>query len=187
MFLNEAMLYLRRKEKELEEEVRIVQEEFKHYRHKYNLPKVRQVLITIINKQKFIIMNPLTLQVGQQAPLIESLIDANSLAAIPGATKVNKSRTVDTPAVAAVDANGNLQGLSAGSANLIDVNTWTYTDEDTNQSVTADESTTIGILITPAAEGVEQTVSLGPVSAIPSAPAPSGAATPLAAAVASKS
>lgn len=122
---------------------------------------VKQVLIAIIKSQKFIIMDPLQLAPGTQAPITPALVDSITLAPIPGATFVPKSNSVDNPAVASVDANNNLVYVGAGSANLTSVNTWTYTDQNTQQPVTVDLTTVSAVVALAAAETVQQTISLG--------------------------
>lgn len=121
----------------------------------------KQVLIAIINNQKLIIMDPLQLAPGTQAPIIPALVDAITLAPIPGATFVPKSNSVDNSAVASVDASNNLVYVGAGSANLTSVNTWTYVDQNTQQPVTVDETTVAPVVALAAAETVQQTLSLG--------------------------
>lgn len=175
MFLGDRLQSVERLEEQFERELAELEQMFpKHkYHRKHHNPsaqKVKQVLITIFNNQKFIIMDPLSLQNGNQAPINEALVDAGTLLPIPGATKVNKSRTSDTPAVATVDANGNLVAVALGTGNLTCVNTWTYTDEDTNESVTADETTVTPFQVIATPEGVLQVVTLGAQTAIPAAP-----------------
>ena len=124
---------------------------------------VIQVFVTVINNQKFIIMNPLQLQVGFQAPILEQLVDAVKLQPIAGATMVPKSKVSDNPAAATVDASGNLVAVAAGSGNLTDINTWTYTDPVTGQQVTADVQTIAPFVVAAATGGsnVVQQVALG--------------------------
>ena len=181
MFLHEHEEQVRRAERQLEIELELLMERFPHYQYegreygRHRRQRVKQVLIFTLNNQNYIIMDPLSLQVGQQAPIQEALVDAGTLLPIPGATKIAKSKTFDTPAVATVDANGNLVAIAAGTGNLTDVNTWTYVDQKTNQTVTSDETTVqpVAIVVTP--EGVLQVVTLGPAVAIP-APAAANAA-----------
>jgi hypothetical protein len=128
-------------------------------------PRIIQVLTTSINNQTFIFMNPLSLQVGFKAPIIEQLADVTDPAnpkVIAGATMVPKSKVSDNVAAATVDASGNLVGVAPGNGNLIDINTWTYIDPKTGQSVTADFQTIAPFVISePAAASVSQLVSLG--------------------------
>lgn len=149
----------------------------RHHHHDPRRQQVRQVLIVFINNQKFIIMDPLSLQNGNQAPINEALVDAGTLQPIPGATKVNKVRSSDTPAVAIVDANGNLVAVAVGTGNLTDTNTWTYVDQNTKQSVTEDLTTVQPFQVVATPEGVLQVVSLGAATPIP-APAAATTAAP---------
>ncbi len=176
MRLHEREAFIREAEETLEQEIALTRERFPHYNYpgyQYGRrqQRVRQVLIFTYKNQTFIIMTPLSLQVGQQAPIQEALVDAGTLLPIPGATKVAKSKTFDTPAVATVDANGNLVAVAVGTGNLTDINTWTYVDQDTNESVTSDETTVQPVAIIATPEGVLQVVTLGPAVAIPAAPA----------------
>lgn len=181
MKLHEREEFIRQRELELEEEIALTLERYPHYNYAgYQFrrrQRVKQVLIIIYKNQKFIIMGPLSLQVGNQAPIQEALVDAGTLLPIPGATKVAKSKSFDTPAVATVDANGNLVAVAVGTGNLTDVNTWTYTDQDTGQQVTSDETTVQAFAIVATPEGVLQVVTLGPAVAIPAAPAAAAGAT----------
>lgn len=179
MRLHEREAFIREAEKVLEAEIAQTLERFPEYRYRgYHFKKrqqVKQVLIFTYKNQNFIIMGQQTLQVGNQAPILEALVDAGTLLPIPGATKVAKSKTFDTPAVATVDANGNLVAVAVGTGNLTDVNTWTYVDQDTGDTVTSDETTVLAIAIVATPEGVLQVVTLGPAVAIP-APAAAPAA-----------
>ena len=142
--------------------------------------QVRQVLTTFFNNQTFIIMS-VTIEQTLQAPIVLTLVDAKTLASIT-ATKANEKEVSDNPAVAAVDASGNLQGIAPGTFNLISDADWTYTDSNTNQQVTTHETTTTPGTVTAVitAEGVQQVVSLGTPVAIPApvvaAPAAAAAA-----------
>lgn len=131
--------------------------------------QVKQVLVKIVNHKKVIIMDPLQLNPGTQAPIIPALVDAVTLLPVPGATFVPKSNTVDNPAIASVDANGNLVYGSAGTANLTSVNTWTYVDQNTKQTVTADVTTVSALQMNAAAESILQQVGLGTPVPIPTA------------------
>lgn len=168
MFLFDFLGSIERLEHQFERELAELKRLFPHhhYKRKHSNRPI-QVLTTFINNQKFIIMDPLKLQNGQQAPINEALVDANTLKPIPGATKVNKSRSTDNSATAAVDADGNLIARAPGTGNLTTVNTWTYTDQNTNQQVTTDETTVMPYEIAVTAEGVLQVVSLGDAVAIP--------------------
>lgn len=135
--------------------------------------RVKQVFYVIINNQKYIPMGNqvLTLpQAGQPQvayPINDALVDAGTLQPIPGATPTPVSRKTDNPAVAVIDSNGNLLPLTAGTFNLIDENTWNYTDEDTNQPVTGkDEVSTTPFSVVSGPEQVLQQTTLGaPVAA----------------------
>lgn len=139
-----------------------------HYRREHR-PGPIQVLFTRLNNQNFIIMSPLSLNNGNSAPIQAALVDAATLQPIPGATKVPKSASSDTPTAATVDSNGNLVAVAVGTGNLTVVNTWTYTDQNTGQPVTADETTVIAFQVVATPEGVLQVVTLG--AQVPSAPA----------------
>ena len=140
--------------------------------------KVRQVLLSFFHNQNFIVMD-LSVPQGIEAPIILGLVDATTLAPIT-ATKANETETSDTPAVAIVDASGNLEGVSPGSFNLISEADWTYTDSNTGQQVTTHEKTvtpgTVTAVIT--AESVTQVVSLGTPVTIPAAPVVAPVTTP---------
>jgi|HubBroStandDraft_2_1064218.scaffolds.fasta_scaffold329121_2 hypothetical protein len=141
--------------------------------------KVKQVAIVIINNQKYILMGNQVIQLpqaGQPAvayPLLDALVDAVSLQPISGATATLVSRTVDNPAVAVIDSNGNLLPVSAGVVNVTSTNTWSYTDEDTQQPVTGkSETTTTPYSITSGPEQVLQQETLGAPVAAGTAPTP---------------
>jgi hypothetical protein len=161
MFLHEILHTVRKAEEAFERELKELESLFPShcYRHRH-MHKPIQVLTIFINKTQFIIMDPLNLQAGQQAPIIAQLVDAKTLQPIPGASKVVKSVTTDSD-TATVDANGNLVAVKAGTGNLTVVNTWAYTDQNSNEIVTADETTVIGYVIAVTPEGILQVVSLG--------------------------
>lgn len=123
--------------------------------------KVKQVLTQIFNNNKTIIMS-LSLPSNQKAPIVVSLVDADSLAPVT-ATFVAVSETSDNLSAATVDADGNLVGVAAGTGNLTSVNTWTYTDSNTKLPVTTDLTTVTPFEITTVvtAERVLQVVTLG--------------------------
>lgn len=172
MFLQDWLHSVRRIEEQFERELAELLHSFPHhhYRRRHSHRPI-QVFITQINNQNYILMDPLSLQNGFRAPINEALVDAKTLQPIIDAVKVNKSRISDNPAAAAVDANGNLVAVAAGTGNLTVVNTWTYTDSETKKPVTEDETTTIGFIVTVTPEGVLQVVTLGTASAIPAATA----------------
>lgn len=181
MFLHEHEGQVRQAEHQLEIELELLWERFPNYQYagreygRHRRQRVKQVLIQIVNNQKFIIMPPLSLNNGNQAPILSALVDANTLQPIPNATKVLKSASSDTPAVATVDANGNLVSVAIGTGNLTVINTWSYVDDVTNLPVTADETTVTPFQVVVTPEGVLQVVTLGPAVAIPAAaPAPAG-------------
>jgi hypothetical protein len=135
--------------------------------------KVIQVLIRNINNQNFIIMPPLQLIAGMNAPILEQLVDATdpaNLKPIAGATKVPKSKAFDNPSAASVDASGNLVAMPGVTAkgNLTDINTWTWIDPQ-GKSQTQDVATVIEVDIAPAVaqQVVQQIVTLG--AAVPNA------------------
>ena len=135
--------------------------------------RVKQVLITIFNNSKFINMSNLALVIGAgEYPIIAALVDSTSLQPIPGAVPTLVSNTSDTPAVAVIGADGNLQPVSAGTGNVIAINSWAYTDQVTNQPVTGLQlTTTQPFSVTQTAEGVLQVITLGPPVPIPAATA----------------
>lgn len=162
MFLQEILHSVRRAEEIFERELKELEKMFpRHCYPRRHAHKPIQVLTTFINKNQFIIMDPLNLQSGQQAPIIAQLVDAKTLQAIPGATKTTKNISTDSPEIAVIDADGNLVALKAGTGNLTVVNTWSYTDQNTGEGVIADETTVVGYVIAVSPEGVLQVVSLG--------------------------
>jgi hypothetical protein len=171
MFIEDLLRNVERLEEKFEHELRELLRLFPHhrYRRRHHHRRPIQVLITRFNNQNFIIMDPLSLQNGKQAPINEALVDADTLQPIPDAVKVNKSRVSDNPAAAVVDGAGNLVAVAPGTGNLTVVNTWTYIDQNTKESVTEDETTTSPFVVTATPEGVLQVVTLGQASAIPAA------------------
>jgi len=161
MFLQDVLRSVIKAEEFFERELEELERKFpKHHYRRKHVHKPIQVLTIFINKTQFIIMDPLNLQAGQQAPIITQLVDAKTLQPIPGASKVVKSITTDSD-TATVDANGNLVAVKAGTGNLTVVNTWTYIDQNSNESITTDETTVIGYVIAVTPEGILQVVSLG--------------------------
>lgn len=126
--------------------------------------EVLQVLVSTVNNQTFIVMNPLQAVIGFIYQIIAALVDAKTLVPVVGATAVVKSETTDNAAIAGVDANGNLVPVAAGTCNLTTVNTWTYLDSITGLSVTADFTTISQVTVTAGVAGqlVAQVVTLGP-------------------------
>ena len=172
MFLTDWLHNIRRLEEQFERELAELLHKFPYhkYRRRHSHRPI-QVFITHFNNQNYILMDPLSLQNGFQAPINEALVDAKTLQPIPGATKVNKSRTSDAPAIAVVDDAGNLVAVAPGTGNLTVVNTWSYTDQETNEPTSQDETTTLQFIVTVTPEGVLQVVTLGAASVIPAAPA----------------
>lgn len=172
MFLTDWLHNIRRAEEQFERELAELLHAFPHhhYRRRHSRRPI-QVFVTQINNQNYILMDPLSLQNGFQAPINEALVDAKTLQPIVDAVKTNKSRVSDNPAAAAVDASGNLVAVAPGTGNLTVVNTWSYTDSETKEPVTEDETTTIGFVVTVTPEGVLQVVTLGTASVIPAATA----------------
>lgn len=123
--------------------------------------KVRQVLIQNFNNNKFIVMS-LTIPSNQKAPIVSALVDADTLQPVT-AIASGTSNTSDNTAAATVDADGNLVGVAPGTGNLTTVNTWTYTDSNTQQPVTVQLTTVTDFSVTAVitAERVQQVVTLG--------------------------
>jgi hypothetical protein len=129
---------------------------------------VRQFLCVIINKQIYIPMGNIVIQMpqaGQPAvstPIVAILDDAVSLKQIPGSVGVLVSVSSDNPLVAVPDSNGNILPLGPGTANFTEVNSWSYTDEGKGLPVVGKlESSTIGVTVTSGPEQVVQQLSGG--------------------------
>lgn len=162
MFLHEVLRTVRAAEEAFEREIKELEKLFPHHCYRrHHMHKPIQVLTTFINNNHFIIMNPLNLQSGQQAPIIAQLVDGKTLQPVPGATKTTKNISSDSPDIAFVDVNGNLVAVKAGTGNLTVVNTWGYTDQNTGEGMTVDETTVIGYVVAVSPEGVLQVVTLG--------------------------
>lgn len=148
----------------IEEEMERILKKWRHH-FPHEAPKkkmkVLQVFIANFNLQKYIIMDPLILNNGFKAPILTALVDAATLQPIPGATKVPVSISFDTPSVATNDADGNLVAIAPGSGKLTVVNTWTYTDQNTNQTKTVDLTSVVDVQVVATPEGVLQVVTLG--------------------------
>jgi hypothetical protein len=135
--------------------------------------RVRQVSYVILNNQKYIPMGNqvFTLpQAGQPVvayPPQDALVDGVSLKAIPGAAGTLVSRSTDNQAVAVIDSNGNLLPVAVGTFNLIEENSWAYTDEDTNLPVTGqlETSTTPCSVVSGPEQVLQQTTFGAPVPA----------------------
>lgn len=127
-----------------------------------HVPKVRMVLIQTVNNQNSIIMS-LTLASNQKAPLQLALIDGVTLQPISGAIFTGESETIDNPAIATIDASNNLVGVSAGTANLQSVATWSYTDATTQLPVTVTLTVVTPVVVTSVVsnEGVKMVVTIG--------------------------
>lgn len=123
--------------------------------------RVKQVLIQTFNNNKTILMSA-SIASNQKAPIQVSLVDADTLQPIT-ATSTGLSNTSDNTAAATVDASNNLVGVAPGTGNLTTVNTWTYTDKNTNLPVTTTETTVTPFEVTTVvtAEKVTQVVTLG--------------------------
>lgn len=153
---------------------------------KHSGQSVKQISYVIINNKKYIPMGNQIIQLpqaGQPAqayPILDALVDATTLQPIPDAVATLLSRTVDNPAVAVIDSNGNLFPQAAGVVNVTSTNTWNYTDEDTQQPVTGkQETSTTPYTVISGPEQVVQTETLGaPVAAgtIPTAGSTAAAA-----------
>jgi hypothetical protein len=170
----------------LQEEIEEIQDVLKQITKPPRCQKVKQVSYVIINNKKYIPMGNQVIQLpqaGQPAvayPVLDALVDAVSLQPIPGATATLVSRTVDNAAVAVIDSNGNLFPQGAGVVNVTSTNTWSYTDEDTQQPVTGkSETSTTPYTVTSGPEQVVQTETLGaavPAGTVPAAAPPVAAA-----------
>lgn len=137
---------------------------FRHYpRHprcRHN-QKVKQVLITVINNQTFIFMDPIKVRKDKGFHVVDGLVDADTLQPIAGATKVLKSRTVSDETIAFIDDNGDLIPKALGVATLTSVNTWSYPDRDNpGQFLSSDQTTTKDFQVILGPEGILQTVDL---------------------------
>lgn len=123
--------------------------------------KVRLVIFQSFNNKNYIAMS-LTLPSNQKAPITVGLVDSTTLQLVT-ATFVGTTNTSDNGAIFAVDADGNLVGVTAGTANLLTSSTATYTDSNTQQLVTQTLSLTTPVTITAVvtAESVSLVVSLG--------------------------
>lgn len=123
--------------------------------------KVRQVLVNNFSNNKSIIIM-LSLPANQKGAINIALVDADSLQPIT-ATFEGETETSDNPAAAVADVTNGLVGIAPGTGNLISKATWTYTDKNTNQLVTAEQTTTTPFEVTAvvAAERVQMVVTLG--------------------------
>lgn len=144
--------------------------EIREWRRRHFGPheKVRQVLCVIFNKQKYIPMGNIVIQMPQagqpvlSTPIVPVLDDAVSLQQIPGSVPTLVSVSSDNPLVAVPDSNGNALPVGPGTCNFTEVNSWAYTDEDDQLPVTGKiESSTVGITITSGPEQVVQQLSAG--------------------------
>lgn len=146
-----------------------------HYpRHHWCRRKVKAYLCIVINKQKYIPMGNLVLQLppagspAQGFPVVDVLADAATLAALTTQSYVRKSLTSDNPKVIAIDENGNLVfGGATGVANITADDVFAYTDQDDNEQVTDKEETPIlSITVTSGPEAVVAQLNLAaPVAA----------------------
>lgn len=123
--------------------------------------KVRLVIFQSFNNKNYIAMS-LTLPSNQKAPIIVGLVDATTLLPVT-ATFAGTSNSSDNTDIFTVDTDGNLVGVAAGSANLNTTSIATYTDSNTQQSVTQTLtiSTPVTISAVVTAEQVQLVVSLG--------------------------
>lgn len=168
MFFHELERVVRWAEEQFEKELAYLLRMFPHHHyHRKHGPKPHQVLLFIHHKQKFIVMDALILKPGKRAPIVPALIDAVTGLPVPGATFVAKSNTVDNNTVATVDADGKLAYVSDGTAKLTSVNTWTYQDQNTGDSITVDLTTIADVKALKPAEVVQQTIALGDQEDIP--------------------
>ena len=116
-------------------------------------------------------MANLTLAANQLAPIVPGVIDQVTLQPV-SATFTGQSYTSDTPAVATVDANGNLVGVSAGSFNLAASVVATFTDSTGKQQTQTLTGTFPGIVsAVVTADAVSLVITLGAPTTQP-APAP---------------
>lgn len=123
--------------------------------------KVKQVLVQIINNNKFIVMS-VSIASNQKASITLSLVDADTLQPIT-ATFVDETETSDNPAAATADTTNGIVGVAAGTGNITSVATWTYTDSNTQQPVTVTLTTVTPFEVTTVvtAENVSQVVTFG--------------------------
>lgn len=163
--------FLKSMEERLENEIHEWERDFKRKFHRKM--RVKQVSFVIINNQKFIPMGNqiFTLpQAGQPVvayPPQDALVDGSSLKAVPGAVGTLVSRSTDNQAVAVIDSNGNLLPVSAGTFNLIEENSWNYTDEDTQLPIVGqlETSTTPCSVVSGPEQVLQQTTFGAPVAA----------------------
>jgi len=152
-------------ERELERAYRRLFNHFPHHpacRHNH---RVRQVLFIVINSNKYILMGTQKLRLDKGFHVQSALLDAVTNEPIPGATKVLKSLTSDSPDVLLVNADNDTIPQKLGVGKLTVVNTWTYTDlsdPDAPVDVTSDQTTVLDFQVIAGPEGVLQTVVLVP-------------------------
>ena len=128
----------------------------RHHHH-----RVRLVIFQSFNNINYIAMS-VTLPSNQKAPIVVGLVDSTTLQPVTF-TATGTTNTSDNSAVFTVDADGNVVGVAAGTANLLTTSTVTYTDSNTQQSVTATLNTTTVVIISAVvtAESVQLAVTLG--------------------------
>lgn len=134
-----------------------------HHRCRHHTD-VRQVLYLVIFKTKFIIMETLNLRTDKGYHIQSGLIDAKTGNPIPGATKVLKSQSSDSPDIADYNADGNLIPKALGAGKITVVNSWTYVmpgfEDDGPQ--TSDQTTVQDFQTVAGPDGVLQVLTAVP-------------------------
>lgn len=133
---------------------------FRHdHKHRHD---TRMILTTNFNNFKIQIMAFDPLAANQKALIQVALQDVVTSTLISDAVASNVTNVSDNTAVASVDGDGNLVGVSAGTGNLTTDADWSYTDSQGNAQTTHKTivtSFTVTAVVTPA-DGVEMVVSL---------------------------
>lgn len=147
----------KRELKIIERLTKIIDELIQQSKHQ----RVKQVLIDFFNNNKFIVM-AFSLASNQKASITLSLVDADTLQPVT-ATFTGETETSDNPAVATADTTNGLVGVAPGTGNLTSVATWTYTDKNTQQPVTVEQTTVtpFEVVAVVTAEKVQQVVTFG--------------------------
>jgi hypothetical protein len=154
-------------ERELEKAYRRLFHHYPHHPRCRHRNKVRQVIFVIINKQKYISMEPINLKVEDGAAgVVSGLVDSKTLQPIAGAVATPVSKTSDNEAVLSIDAQGNTVPVASGTANVTVVNDWAYTDPEEGP-LTGIRLTTIQPYVVVEKEGVLQVISAGPAVVAP--------------------
>lgn len=147
---------------------------FHHYPHHprcRHRDRVRQVVFVIINKQKYISMQPINLKFEDGAAgVVSGLVDSTTLLPIADAVATPVSKTSDNLGVLTIDDLGNTVPVAPGQANVTVVNDWAYTDPEEGPLVGV-RLTTIQPYVVVEKEGVLQVIAAGPAVVAPVAQA----------------